>query len=194
MRRSRLITLTAAAWLYAAAFLGTLLWASGDAAAQSYPNRPITLVVPFPPGGATDAIGRTLQDSMSQALGQQVVIENIGGAGGMIAAGRAARAAPGGYTVLLHQVALAAGMTLYPNLGFDAEKDFVTVGLINTALTTLAARANLPPNNIAELVRWMKEPGQDAKIAHPGVGSFGHLAGVLVAEEIGATVTQVPYR
>ena len=194
MRRSRLITLTAVAWLYAAAFVGTLPWASGDAAAQTYPNRPITLVVPFPPGGATDAIGRTLQDSMSQALGQQVVIENIGGAGGMIAAGRAARAAPDGYTVLLHQVALAAGMTLYPNLGFDAEKDFVTIGLINTALTTLAARASLPPNNIAELVRWMKEPGQNAKIAHPGVGSFGHLAGVLVAEEIGATVTQVPYR
>jgi tripartite-type tricarboxylate transporter receptor subunit TctC len=194
MRRSRLITLAAAAWLYAAAFVGALPWASGDAAAQSYPNRPITLVVPFPPGGATDAIGRTLQDSMSQALGQQVVIENIGGAGGMIAAGRAARATPDGYTVLLHQVALAAGMTLYPNLGFDAEKDFVTIGLINTALSTLAARASLPPNNIAELVRWMKEPGQDAKIAHPGVGSFGHLAGVLVAEEIGATVTQVPYR
>src|SRR5262249_5593285 len=85
MRRSRPITLTAAAWLYAAAFVGTLLWASGDAAAQSYPNRPITLVVPYPPGGATDAIGRTLQDSMSQALGQQVVIENVGGAGGMIA-------------------------------------------------------------------------------------------------------------
>jgi tripartite-type tricarboxylate transporter receptor subunit TctC len=194
MRRFRLITLTAAAWLYTATFVGTSLLASGDAAAQSYPNRPITLVVPFPPGGATDAIGRTLQDSMSQALGQQVVIENIGGAGGMIAAGRAARAAPDGYTVLLHQVALAAGMTLYPNLGFDAEKDFVTIGLINTALTTLAARASLPPNNIAELVRWMKEPGQNAKIAHPGVGSFGHLAGVLVAEEIGATVTQVPYR
>jgi tripartite-type tricarboxylate transporter receptor subunit TctC len=194
MRRSRLITLTAVAWVYAAAFVGTLPWASGDAAAQTYPNRPITLVVPFPPGGATDAIGRTLQDSMSQALGQQVVIENIGGAGGMIAAGRAARAAPDSYTVLLHQVALAAGMTLYPNLGFDAERDFVTVGLINTALTTLAARASLPPNNIAELVRWMKEPGQNAKIAHPGVGSFGHLAGVLVAEEIGATVTQVPYR
>ena len=194
MRRFRLITLTAAAWLYTATFVGTSLLASGDAAAQSYPNRPITLVVPFPPGGATDAIGRTLQDSMSQALGQQVVIENIGGAGGMIAAGRAARAAPDGYTVLLHQVALAAGMTLYPHLGFDAEKDFVTIGLINTALSTLAARASLPPNNIAELVRWMKEPGQNAKIAHPGVGSFGHLAGVLVAEEIGATVTQVPYR
>jgi tripartite-type tricarboxylate transporter receptor subunit TctC len=106
----------------------------------------------------------------------------------------AARAAPDGYTVLLHQVALAAGMTLYPNLGFDAEKDFVTIGLTNNAASTLAARPTLPPNTIAELVRWMKEPGQNAKIAHPGVGSFGHLAGVLVAEEIGASVTQVPYR
>src|SRR4029453_16948596 len=93
-----------------------------------------------------------------------------------------------------HQVALAAGMTLYPKLGFDAEKDFVTIGLINTAASTLAARLTLPPNTIAELVHWMKEPGQNAKIAHAGVGSFGHLAGVLVAQEIGATVTQVPYR
>jgi tripartite-type tricarboxylate transporter receptor subunit TctC len=112
----------------------------------------------------------------------------------MIAAGRAARAAPDGYTVLLHQVALAAGMTLYPNLAFDAEKDFVPIGLINTAASTLAARPTLPPNDIAELVRWMKTPGQNVKIAHPGVGSFGHLAGVLVAEEIGASVTHVPYR
>jgi tripartite-type tricarboxylate transporter receptor subunit TctC len=131
---------------------------------------------------------------MSQSLGQQIVIENIGGAGGMIAAGRAARAAPDGYTVLLHQVALAAGMALYPNLAFDAEKDFVPIGLINTAASTVAARSTLPPSNIAGLVRWMKEPGQNAKIAHAGVGSFGHLAGVLVAQEIGATVTQVPYR
>jgi len=177
-----------------AALLASVL-ASGSAAAQPYPNRPITLVVPFPPGGATDAIARIIQDSMSQSLGQQIVIENIGGAGGMIAAGRAARAAPDGYTVLLHQVALAAGMTLYPNLGFDAEKDFVTIGLINTAVTTLAARASLPPNTIDELVRWIKAPEQNAKIAHAGVGSFGHLAGVLVAQEIGASsVTQVPYR
>ncbi len=179
--------------LAAAALLASAL-ASGWAAAQPYPNRPITLVVPFPPGGATDAIARIVQDSMSRSLGQQIVIENIGGAGGMIAAGRAARAAPDGYTVLLHQVALAAGMTLYPNLGFDAEKDFVTIGLINTAVTTLAARASLPPNTIDELVRWMKAPEQNAKIAHAGVGSFGHLAGVLVAQEIGASVTQVPYR
>ena len=185
---------TAAAWPLAAALLAAGISAIGAASAQTYPSRPITLVVPYPPGGATDAIARIIQDSMSQSLGQQIVVENIGGAGGMIAAGRAARAAPDGYTVLLHQVALAAGMTLYPNLAFDAEKDFVPIGIINTAASTLAARPTLPPNDIAELVRWMKAPGQNAKIAHPGVGSFGHLAGVLVAEEIGASVTQVPYR
>jgi tripartite-type tricarboxylate transporter receptor subunit TctC len=178
----------------AAAFFAAYILATGAASAQTYPNRPVTLVVPYPPGGATDAIARIMQDSMSQSLDQQIVIENIGGAGGMIAAARAARAAPDGYTVLLHQVAMAAGMTLYPNLTFDAEKDFAPIGLVNTAASTLAARLTLPPNNIGELVRWIKEPGQNAKVAHPGVGSFGHLAGVLVAQELGATVTQVPYR
>ena len=152
------------------------------------------MIVPFPPGGATDAIARIIQDSMSQSLGQQVVIENIGGAGGMIAAGRAARAAPDGYTVLIHQVALAAGMTLYPNLGIDAQKDFVTIGLINTAASTLAARPTLPPNDIGELVRWTKVPAQNVKFANAGIGSFSHLAGVLVAQEIGAPLTQIPYR
>jgi tripartite-type tricarboxylate transporter receptor subunit TctC len=190
MRRREFIALIGGA----AALLAASIFPIGTASAQTYPSRPITLIVPYPPGGATDAIARIIQDGMSQSLGQQIVVDNIGGAGGMIAAARAARAAPDGYTVLLHQVALAAGMTLYPNLGFDAEKDFVTIGLINNAASTLAARPTLPPNNIAELVRWMKEPGQNAKIAHPGVGSFGHLAGVLVAEEIGASVTQVPYR
>ena len=178
----------------AALLLAAFLSAPGAVSAQSWPNRPVTMIVPYPPGGATDAIARIMQDSMSQALGQQIIIENIGGAGGMIAAARAARAAPDGYTVLLHQVAMAAGMTLYPNLTFDAEKDFIAVGLVNTAASTLAARPTLPPGNIGELVKWMNQPGQTTRIAHPGVGSFGHLAGVLVAQEIGGTVTQVPYR
>jgi tripartite-type tricarboxylate transporter receptor subunit TctC len=164
------------------------------APAQTYPSKPITLIVPYAPGGATDAIARIMQDSMSQFLGQQIVIENIGGAGGMIAAAKAARAAPDGYTVLLHQVGLAAGMSLYPNLTFDAEKDFLTVALINNAASTLATRPDMPAKNIAELIKWMKEPGRSTKIAHPGVGSFGHLAGVLLAQELGLTVTQVPYR
>src|SRR5262249_50642652 len=136
----------AAAWPLAAALLAAAISAPGPVSAQTYPSRPITLVVPYPPGGATHAIARIIQDSVSQWPAQRLVIETTGAAGGMIAAGRAARAAPDGYTVLLHQVALAAGMTLYPNLAFDAEKDFVPIGLINTAASTLAARPTLPPN------------------------------------------------
>jgi tripartite-type tricarboxylate transporter receptor subunit TctC len=178
----------------AAPFVATCLLAAAAAWAQTYPNRPITLLAPFPPGGATDTIARIMQDSMSQSLGQQIVIENIGGAGGMIGAARAARAAPDGYTVLMHNPAIAVAMTLYAKPGFDTEKDFVAIGLVNLAVTTVAGSPMLPPNTMAELVRWMKESGQNAKVAHAGVGSFAHLCGVLFAQEVGATVTQVPYR
>jgi len=178
----------------AAAFLAACTLASGAASAQNYPNRPVTMIVAFPPGGADDATARIIQDAMQRALGQTIVIENIGGAGGMIAANRAAHAEPDGYTILLHQDALAAGMTLYPERTFDAEKDFVPIGLVNTTLNTLAGRPTLPPNNFDELLRWMKQPGQTIRVGHPGVGSFGHLGEVLVFQELGVKVTQVPYR
>ena len=178
----------------ASIFSAYILILVSGAAAQTYPDHPVTMLVAFPPGGADDAIARIIQDPLQKALGQPIVIENIGGAGGMIAAARAAKAAPDGYTILLHQDALAAGMTLYPKRTFDAEKDFVPIGLINTAAVTLAGRPNLPPNNFKELLHWMKQPGQSIKVGHPGVGSFGHLADVLVMEELGAHVTQVPYR
>jgi tripartite-type tricarboxylate transporter receptor subunit TctC len=152
------------------------------------------MLVAFPPGGADDATARIIQDPMQDALGQPIVIENVGGAGGTIAAAKAARAEPDGYTILLHQVGLAAAMTLYPNRTFDAEKDFVTIGLINTTAVVLAGRPTLPPNNFNELLRWMKQPGQSIKVGHPGVGSFGHLADVLVMQELGVRATQVPYR
>jgi tripartite-type tricarboxylate transporter receptor subunit TctC len=178
----------------AASILAACLLASGGAWSQTYPDHPITMIVPFPPGGATDANARIIQDSMQTSLGQPIVVENIGGAGGMIAAAKAARADPDGYTILIHQVALAAGVSMYQNLSFDAEKDFVTIGLVNTAASLLAGRPTLPANNFKELLRWMKEPGQNVKIGHAGVGSFAHLAGVLTAEELGVKVTQVPYR
>jgi tripartite-type tricarboxylate transporter receptor subunit TctC len=168
--------------------------AAGGAAAQTYPNRPVTLVVAFAPGGADDATARILQDPMQKALGQPIVVENVSGAGGMIAAAKVARADPDGYTILLHQDALAAGMTLYPDRTFDAEKDFTPIGLVNTTTNTLAGRPSLPPDNFDELLRWMKEPGQTIRIGHPGVGSFGHLAEVLIFQELGIKVTQVPYR
>jgi len=116
----------------AASIFSACILASG-ASAQTYPDRPVTMLVAFPPGGADDATARIIQDPMQDALGQPIVIENVGGAGGTIAAAKAARAEPDGYTILLHQVGLAAAMTLYPNRTFDAEKDFVTIGLINTA-------------------------------------------------------------
>jgi len=178
-----------AATMFAAALL-----TSGAASAQNYPTRPVTLIVAFPPGGADDATARILQDAFQRALGQPIVIENIGGAGGMIAAAKAARAEPDGYTILLHQDALAAGMALYPNRTFDAEKDFVPIGLVNITANTIAGRPTLPANNFNELLRWMKEPGQSIKIGHPGVGSFGHLAEVLIFHELGIKTTQVPYR
>ncbi len=178
----------------AAAVLVACLLPVGNSLAQTYPERPVTMIVAFPPGGADDATARMIQDPFQKALGQPVVIENIGGAGGMIAAAKAARAAPDGYTILQHQDALAAGMALYPHLDFDAEKNFIPIGLINTVANTIAGRPTLPPNNFQELLAWLKAPGRNAKIGHPGVGSFGHLAEVLAFEEMGVKVIQVPYR
>ena len=178
----------------AASILAASMLTTGAASAQTYPDRPIVMLVGFPPGGVDDAIARMIQPALEKALGQTIVIENLGGAGGTIAAAKAAHADPDGYTILLHQDSLAAGMTLYPNRTFDAVKDFAPIGLINTAPTTLAARPNLPPNKLDEMLRWMKEPGRDVKFGHPGVGSFGHLADSLVCQELGWKVTQVPYR
>jgi len=179
---------------FAAMLIALCTLVTGAAFAQTYPDRPVTMLVAFPPGGADDAIARMIQDPMQKALGQPIVIENIGGAGGMIAAAKAARAEPDGYTILLHQDALAAGVTMYPNLTFDAEKDFVPIGLINTAATTWAGRPTLPANNFNELLNWMKEPGRNIKVGHPGVGAYGHLVDVLIVQELGIKVTQVPYR
>ena len=177
----------------AASIIAACAFAAGAASAQTYPDRPVTMVVAFPPGGADDATARIIQDAMQRALGQPIVIENVGGAGGMLAAVKAAKATPDGYTILQHQNALAADMALYPGR-IDAEKDFVAIGLINTAAGTWAGRPTLPPNTFDEMLRWMKQTGSAVKIGHPGVGSYGHLADMLIVRELGVTATQVPYR
>jgi tripartite-type tricarboxylate transporter receptor subunit TctC len=133
-----------AASILAASVL-TIRPACGPASAQIYPSRPVTMLVGFPPGGVDDTIARMIQPALEKALGQTIVVENLGGAGGTIAAAKAAHSPADGYTILLHQDALAAGMTLYPDRSFDAVKDFVPIGLINTAPTTLAGRPDLPP-------------------------------------------------
>jgi len=178
----------------AASIVAAFALIAGAASAQTYPTRPITMLVAFPPGGVDDTIARMIQNAMERSLGQPLVIENLGGAGGMLAAAKAAKAEPDGYTILLHQDSLAAGMTLYPDRTFDAEKDFVPIGLVNIAATTLSGRATLPADNLDELLRWAKQPGQNIKFGHPGVGSFGHLADALMCQELGLSVTQIPYR
>src|SRR5215210_4262086 len=125
------------------------------AQAQTYPSRPITLVVPFPPGGSTDAAARIMAERMRASLGQSVVIENIGGAGGSIGVGRVARAAPDGYTFDIGQWDTHVGSIIY-KLDYDLEKDFEPIGLVSNNPQLMVAKNDLPANNLADLVTWMK--------------------------------------
>jgi tripartite-type tricarboxylate transporter receptor subunit TctC len=173
------------------------LWALACAPmahAQAYPERPITLVVPYAAGGGTDAVGRAIGESMSTALGQQVVIENAGGGGGTIGAARVARAAPDGYTILLHQPGLAAAVALYPNMGFNPAKDLVGVGRVNVGPLMIVGRSSLPADDMKGLVAWAKSTNRPLKFGHPGAGSMGHFCGALMAKATGAPIDLVPYR
>jgi tripartite-type tricarboxylate transporter receptor subunit TctC len=171
-----------------------LAFAATAAQAQNYPDRPITLIVPSSAGGPADTSARMIVDRLSAALGQQVVIETAPGAGGTIGMGRVARAAPDGYTLLIHQNGYAITPAIYNKLNFDAAKDFVTVGLVNQSNTFIVGRKSLPANNFAELVAWMRGAGKPAKFAHPGKGTNGHLQGLMLTRAIGAEVTYIPYR
>jgi tripartite-type tricarboxylate transporter receptor subunit TctC len=178
--------------------LGALLaWAlaAGAAHADSYPSRVITLVVPSTPGGPGDVSARLIADRMSQSLGQQIIIETAPGAGGTIGMARVARAAPDGYTLMIHQNGFAITPALYARLTFDTAKDFVTVGLVNRSYVYLVGRKSLPAKDFAELSAWMKGPGKPAKFAHPGSGTVGHLNTVVLVGLMGAADTNlIPYR
>jgi tripartite-type tricarboxylate transporter receptor subunit TctC len=161
------------------------------AKAQTYPSRPITLVVPFPPGGSTDAAARIMAERMRVPLGQPVVIENIGGAGGSIAVGRVARAAPDGYTFDIGQWDTHVGSIIY-KLDYDLEKDFEPIGLISTNPQLMIAKKNLPAQNLAELVTWMKaNPG---KINFVNQNAAANVSGVLFENLTGQKVQFIPYR
>jgi tripartite-type tricarboxylate transporter receptor subunit TctC len=162
------------------------------ATAQAYPNRTITIVVPFPAGGPVDQLARQLGPRMSAKLGQTVVIENVTGGATNIGTGRVARAAPDGYTLLVHNLQMAANATLYTNLGFNTEKDLTTVGLVNNNALVIAGRKSLPPNNLTELVEWMKT--NIAKIALPGIATTGHLTSAVFLNTAGLTADLIPYR
>lgn len=162
-----------------------------NAQAQTFPSRPITLIVPFPPGGSTDTIARIMAERMKSSLGQSVIIENVGGAGGSIAVGRLARAAPDGYTIDIGQWDTHVGSVIY-NINFDLQTDFAPIGLLSINPQLMLAQKNLPANNLAELVAWMK--------ANPGAAKFvnqnaaAQITGLLMEKQTGTKVNYIPYR
>ncbi|MDB5592529.1 tripartite tricarboxylate transporter substrate-binding protein [Enterovirga sp.] len=167
---------------------------SGPALAQSFPSRPITLIVPFTAGGPTDAIARLVGQSMSTTLGQPVVIENVAGAGGTVGAARTAKAEPDGYTLLIAHVSLAASASLYKSLPYDTATAFEPVGLVNTGPMVLAAKKDFGPPDAKAFLARLKQDGPKVTIAHAGVGSNAHLCGLLLQQAIGAKLTEVAYR
>jgi tripartite-type tricarboxylate transporter receptor subunit TctC len=175
-----------------AATLLSLLAFVAPSLAQQSPSRGVTLIVPYPAGGPTDQLARVLAPTLTEKLGQNVIVENVSGGGTLIATGRVARAAPDGHTLLLHNLQISANVSLYASLPFDTEKDLVPVIFINNNPLVLVGRKTLEPNTLAELVAFMRS--KPAKMAHPGVGSTGHLATSLFAQEAKVTVDHIPYR
>ncbi len=164
------------------------------AQAQSYPTRPGTLIVPFAAGGPADITGRIVADIFSKALGQQFVVENVGGAGGTTGTTRVARAAPDGYTLGLGHVGThAAAITLVPNLAYKPLEDFEPIGLVNTQPVILVTRNGLPPTNLREFVSYAKTNADKLNPAHAGIGSVSHTTCLLLNHEIGIKPTFVPF-
>ncbi|MGP0093797.1 MAG: Bug family tripartite tricarboxylate transporter substrate binding protein [Xanthobacteraceae bacterium] len=179
------------------AFLAALvvLGAAGLARAESYPDRPVTLIVPFPPGGSTDIIARIVADKLSEALGQPIVVENRGGAGGTVGTRAAAKSAADGYTLLLSYTGtLAIGPSLYANVGYDPRKDFAPVGRIGTAPSMLLAHPSFPAHSVAELIGYAKANPGKVNYGTAGVGTVGHIAGEYLATLAGIKLTHIPYK
>lgn len=164
------------------------------AAAQSYPSRPITLIVPYPAGGGADAVARVTAERMRAFLGQPVIIENVGGASGGTGTGRLARAAPDGYTLGIGNSSTHVVNAAVSTLPYDVASDFVPVALLVRFPLVLVARQALPVNNLAELIAWLKANPDKATSGTTGVGSSGHLAGILFQNITGTRFQHVPYR
>ncbi|MBL8286430.1 MAG: tripartite tricarboxylate transporter substrate binding protein BugD [Rubrivivax sp.] len=186
---SRLAPLWAPLW---APLLLALPWAAQ--AQQGYPARNITLVVPFAAGGPTDVVARTLGAVMSRSLGQTVVIENKLGAGGTIAAGAVAKAAPDGYTFLIHHNGMATAPGLYRKLAYNPLADFEYVGQVVDVPMTLLGRKDLPPGKPQELFAWVKANASKVTLAHAGLGAVSQLCGMLLQQALGVELTAVPYQ
>jgi len=165
------------------------------ASAQDYPNRPITLVVPFPPGGSTTIVARIVADKMSEALGQSIVIDNRGGAGGTVGSRAVAKSPADGYTILLgYTGTLAIGPTLYGNAGYDPRTDFAPIGRIGTAPNTLVVHPSLPVHSVAELIGYAKANPGKLNYGSAGIGTVSHVCGEYFATAAGVKITHIPYK
>jgi tripartite-type tricarboxylate transporter receptor subunit TctC len=163
--------------------------------ADDYPNRPITLIVPFPPGGSTTVMARNVADKMAVALGQSIIIDNRGGAGGTLGTRIAAKAAPDGYTIVLSYTGtFSIAPSAYANIGYDPRKDFAPIGMIGAAPNLLVVTTSLPVKSIDELKAYAKAQTAPMPYGSPGVGTVNHLAGELLANAMGVTMQHVPYK
>ncbi len=179
-----------------AAALAALSGAFAPALAQPYPNKPITLVIPLPPGGTNDIMARAVADKMSAALGQQVVVESrSAGGSGTVGTRQVAKAAPDGYTIMLgYTSTLATGPHMFPNVGYDPRKDFAPIGLIAMAPALLLVHPSMTVRNVAELIALMKNSSAPFQVGTPGVSTVNHLAAVLFAQQAGVKLQHIPYK
>lgn len=165
-----------------------------SAMAAAFPTRPITIVVPYAAGGSTDVLARLFAEAMSQDLGQPVVVENAGGAGGTIGTTKVARAAKDGYTVLLHNMAVATAPALYSKLSYDVSKDLEPVALLGEVPMIMVRNKNVAPATLPDLIKAMKAKPDSLNFAHAGVGATSHLCALLFSQATGTATTLVPYR
>jgi len=180
--------------LAGAAALG-LAFQAPAVSAQAYPTKPITMIVPFAAGGPTDALARVLGQRMGEALGQQIVIENVGGAGGTIGVAKAARAAPDGYTLLFtHMGTLAVNIALYKSLPYDSQKDLEPIGLGGTNPMVLVVKKDLPVKNFAEFQAYVKANQKKVQYGMAGIGAASHLGGLMLNSMMQVEVLEIPYK
>lgn len=168
--------------------------ASSVAYAADYPEKTITLIVPFAAGGPSDTIARLVAQAMGTNLKQQVIVENVGGAGGTIGAARVARSNPDGYTIFIHHVGHATAPSLYRKLSYNSIDSFEPIGLATDAASTLVARKDFPAKDITELLSYLKANKEKVTLANAGIGAASHLCGLLFMSAIGTELTTVPYK
>ena len=167
---------------------------AGTATGQTYPDKAISLVVPFAAGGPTDAVARMIAIPMGKSLGQTVLVENVNGAGGTIGANKVAKSAPNGYTIFLHHMGMSTSPALYKKLSFDPLNDFEYIGQVVDVPMTLLARKDFPANNLQELLAYVKANKDKVSLANAGLGAVSHLCGLLFMSQIGVDLNTIPYK